>query len=68
MNVIQPGPIETDMNPDDGREEVKVMTAMTALKRYGEPAEIAALAAFLASEEASYITGATIDVDGGFSI
>ena len=68
VNVIQPGPIDTDMNPDDERDAVKVMTAMTALKRYGKPQEIAALAAFLASDESSYITGATIDVDGGFSI
>lgn len=68
VNVIQPGPIDTEMNPDDERDEVKVMTAMTALKRYGKPQEIAALAAFLASDEASYITGATIDADGGFSI
>lgn len=68
VNVIQPGPIETDMNPNDEREAVKHMTAMTALKRYGQPREIAALAAFLASEDASYITGATVDIDGGFSI
>ena len=68
VNVIQPGPIETDMNPNDEREEVRQMTAMTALKRYGKPQEIAALAAFLASDDASYITGATIDIDGGFSI
>lgn len=44
------------------------MTAMTAVKRYGRVEEIAAVAAFLASDEASYVTGATIDVDGGFSI
>lgn len=56
------------MNPNDEREEVKHMTAMTALKRYGQPNEIAAVAAFLASEETSFLTGATIDVDGGFSI
>lgn len=68
VNVIQPGPINTDMNPDDDREEVKVMTGMTALHRYGRPEEVAALATFLASDEASYITGATIDIDGGFSI
>ena len=68
VNVIQPGPIDTEMNPDDDRTEVRVMTAMTALKRYGHPKEVAALAAFLASDEASYITGATIDIDGGFSI
>ena len=57
VNVIQPGPIATDMNPDDDREAVTHMTAMTALKRYGRPEEIAAAAAFLASDEASFITG-----------
>lgn len=67
-NVIQPGPIETEMNPNDEREAVKVMTAMTALKRYGRVEEIAALATFLASDESSYITGTTIDIDGGFSV
>ena len=67
-NVIQPGPIETEMNPNDEREVVKAMTAMTALKRYGRVEEIAALAAFLASDESSYITGTTIDIDGGFSV
>lgn len=68
VNVIHPEPIDTDMNPHDEREAVRLMTAMTALKRYGRPYEIAALAAFLASDEASYITGATIDIDGGFSV
>ncbi len=68
VNVIQPGPIATDMNPADDRPVVGVMTGMTALKRYGRPEEIAAVAAFLASDDASYVTGATIDVDGGFSI
>ena len=67
-NVIQPGPIDTDMNPNDGREVVGTMTAMTALKRYGHVEEIAALAAFLASAESAYITGTTIDIDGGFSV
>ena len=68
VNVIQPGPIETDMNPNGEREEVRQMTAMTALKRYGKPQEIAALAALLASDDASYITVATIDIDGAFSV
>jgi 3-oxoacyl-[acyl-carrier protein] reductase len=68
VNVIQPGPIDTEMNPDDDRDAVKHMTAMTALKRYGKPHEIAALATFLASDESSYITGSTLDIDGGMSV
>ncbi|MEI9927943.1 MAG: SDR family oxidoreductase [Sphingomonas sp.] len=67
VNVIQPGPVDTDLNPADG-EFAKVLTPLTALGRYGKPEEIAALAAFLASDEASYITGALIDIDGGSSI
>jgi 3-oxoacyl-[acyl-carrier protein] reductase len=40
---------------------------MTALERYGQPAEIAEVVAFLASSESSYLTGGTINVDGGFN-
>ena len=67
VNVIQPGPVDTDMNPADGpfAEHLK---AHIALGRYGHADEIASVTAFLASDEASLITGATIDVDGGFSI
>jgi 3-oxoacyl-[acyl-carrier protein] reductase len=67
VNVIQPGPIDTDMNPAEG-ELAELLRPMTALGRYGKPAEIANLAAFLASDEASYITGAAIDIDGGMTI
>ena len=68
VNVVQPGPIDTDLNPADGRDAAVAMTGLTALGRYGRADEIAALIAFLASDDASYITGATIDIDGGFSI
>jgi 3-oxoacyl-[acyl-carrier protein] reductase len=68
VNVIQPGPIDTDLNPADARDDAIAMTKMTALGRYGRTEEIASLAAFLASDEASYITGTAIDIDGGFSI
>jgi 3-oxoacyl-[acyl-carrier protein] reductase len=67
VNVIQPGPVDTDMNPAKG-DLAKVLRPLTALGRYGKPEEIANLAAFLASDEASYITGATIDIDGGMTI
>ena len=66
VNAIQPGPVDTDMNPSDGPFAAQ-MTASTALKRYGRVEEIANLAAFLASSESSYITGAAIDIDGGAS-
>ncbi len=67
VNVIQPGPIDTDLNPASG-PFAAVMAPGTALGRYGTVEEVAAVAAFFASDDASYITGATLDVDGGFSI
>jgi NAD(P)-dependent dehydrogenase (short-subunit alcohol dehydrogenase family) len=65
VNVVQPGPIDTDMNPDSG-DFATVQRASTALGRYGKPEELAAAVVFLASPEASYITGAVLDVDGGY--
>jgi len=67
VNAIQPGPVDTDMNPAEG-DFADVLKPMTALGRYARPEEIANLAAFLASDEASYITGAAIDIDGGMAI
>ena len=67
VNVIEPGPIDTDMNRDDERDFVKVLKSGTALGRYGKPEEIAATVNFLASKGASYITGASIAVDGGYN-
>jgi 3-oxoacyl-[acyl-carrier protein] reductase len=67
VNVIQPGPVDTDMNPADG-PFAEILMPHVAIGRYGRAEEIAAVAAFLASDEASFITGALIDVDGGFSI
>lgn len=67
VNVIEPGPIDTDMNRDDERDFVQILKSGTALGRYGKPEEIGATVAFLASKGASYITGATIAVDGGYN-
>lgn len=65
VNAIQPGPINTEMNPADS-EFAAFLAPRTALGRYGTADEVASLTAFVASPEASYITGATLDVDGGF--
>jgi 3-oxoacyl-[acyl-carrier protein] reductase len=64
VNNIQPGPIDTDLNPAAG-EWAAPQIANTALKRYGHVDDIAALVAFVAGPEASYITGASLTVDGG---
>jgi len=66
VNVVQPGPIDTDMNPADGAF-ADMQRAGTALGRYGRPEEIGATVAFLASSGAAFITGASIDVDGGYN-
>lgn len=65
VNLVQPGPIETDMNPDN-TEFAELIKKGVALGRYGKPEEIASAVTFLASQDASYITGATLTVDGGF--
>jgi 3-oxoacyl-[acyl-carrier protein] reductase len=67
VNAIQPGPVDTDLNPGTG-DFAESLIKLTALGRYGRVEEVAALAAFLASDEASYITGVTIDIDGGMTI
>jgi 3-oxoacyl-[acyl-carrier protein] reductase len=64
VNVIQPGAIDTEMNPDDG-PYADVLRGMAALGRYGRVEEVAGAVAFLAGPDASYITGATLNVDGG---
>jgi 3-oxoacyl-[acyl-carrier protein] reductase len=64
VNNVQPGPIDTDLNPAAGDWAVP-QKAATALGRYGHVDEVAALVAFVAGPESSYITGANLTVDGG---
>ncbi|HMK34215.1 MAG TPA: 3-oxoacyl-ACP reductase family protein [Desulfomonilaceae bacterium] len=66
INNIQPGPVDTDMNPATG-DFAKVLVPFIALGRYGTGDEIASLVAYLASPEASYVTGASLSIDGGFT-
>ena len=61
-NAIAPGFIETDMTKDLAVEE---QTKLIPVGRFGKPEEVAALAAFLASDEAGYITGEVININGG---
>ena len=64
VNNIQPGPIDTDLNPAAGEWAVP-QKANTALNRYGSVEDIAGLVAFVAGPESSYVTGASLTIDGG---
>ncbi|BAZ69237.1 short-chain dehydrogenase/reductase SDR [Fischerella sp. NIES-4106] len=66
VNNVQPGPVDTDMNPADGpfAEGAK---GIIALGRYGQSDEVASFVSYLASPEASFITGANLKIDGGFA-
>src|ERR1700757_5242353 len=66
VNNVQPGPIDTDLNPASGDWAVP-QKAVTALNRYGRVDEVAALVAFIAGPDSSYITGANLTVDGGMN-
>jgi NAD(P)-dependent dehydrogenase (short-subunit alcohol dehydrogenase family) len=66
VNAIGPGVIDTGMSPLDGNDYGRWLLASIPLGRAGLPAEIAHLAAFLASDAADYITGTIVYVDGGW--
>ncbi len=64
-NVIAPGQIETEMTAITDEEQIKRVVSMVPVRRVGQPEDIAYAALYLASEEAGYVTGAILDVNGG---
>ena len=68
VNVVAPGPVETDMTAALGEKRLAELTAAVPLGRMASPDEIAGAVAFLASDDAAYITGAVIPVDGGLGM
>lgn len=71
VNVIAPGSTRTDMNSEKSgktKEEERQEIALTALRRIGEPEDIAGAAAFLASDDARWVTGTWLDVSGGIRL
>lgn len=68
VNAIQPGPIDTDLNPDSSDNPgAAAQKSRIPLGRYGKPEEVSSVIQFLCSEGSSFITGACINVDGGWS-
>jgi 3-oxoacyl-[acyl-carrier protein] reductase len=67
INNVQPGPVDTDMNPATSDFATWTVQQVMALPRYGTVDEIASLVAWLASPEASYVTGASLSIDGGYT-
>lgn len=68
VNVVAPGPVETDMTAALGEKRLAELTAAVPLGRMATPDEIAGVVAFLAGPDAGYITGAVIPVDGGLGM
>jgi NAD(P)-dependent dehydrogenase (short-subunit alcohol dehydrogenase family) len=67
VNALCPGPIQTRISPRPGEPHYEWQCGQTVLGRVGMPREVAMAALFLASDEASYITGAVLPVDGGWT-
>ena len=68
VNCIAPGVIDTDMNKALSEDDMNALKEETPLMRIGTPEEVAESALFLASEKAAFITGAVLNVNGGYLI
>ncbi|WP_024877520.1 SDR family NAD(P)-dependent oxidoreductase [Saccharomonospora piscinae] len=68
VNSVLPGPVLTAAWDGIGEPERRLSAEQTAVKRLGQPAEVAAVIAFLASDDASFVTGSALTVDGGWSV
>ncbi|GAA3396621.1 SDR family NAD(P)-dependent oxidoreductase [Cryptosporangium minutisporangium] len=66
VNLVNPGATDTELNPADGPNAATI-NGFIALGEYGAPTDVAAMVAFLAGPDGRYVTGATLDVDGGFT-
>ncbi len=66
VNNVEPGPIDTDLNPDKG-EFAEMLKKQMAIPRYGTADEVAGLVSYLAGPEAAFVTGASLLIDGGFA-
>jgi 3-oxoacyl-[acyl-carrier protein] reductase len=67
VNNVQPGPVNTDMNPENSDLAKLLKDRVMAIQRYAKADEIASLVAYLAGPEAGYVTGASLTIDGGFT-
>ena len=65
VNAVAPGFIKTPMTDALTEEQRNKMLELVAMKRYGNPEEVASVISFLCSEDASYVTGQTIEISGG---
>ncbi|MBV8251846.1 MAG: SDR family oxidoreductase [Chitinophaga sp.] len=70
VNAVNPGPIQTPIFDKAGfqAEALEHFSTLVPMKRIGQPAEVAKLVTFLASDDASFITGSEVNVDGGFAV
>jgi 3-oxoacyl-[acyl-carrier protein] reductase len=68
VNVVAPGVVDTDMIASLGEQRVEQLVALVPLGRRASPADVAGAVAFLASDDAAYITGAVLPVDGGLAM